>query len=117
MHPHDSESRRRPGGLARAWLSSLLGMSSEAATAAGRFFEALDEPASTEATPLAQPAETRTRAAELAFESVEFRYPDARPGSPPVLHDVNLRIAPRRPECSFDSLVGLFDCEMLTVNN
>ena len=47
-----------------------------------------------EATPPAQPARTRTRAAELAFEGVEFRYPDAPPGSPPVLHDVNLRIAP-----------------------
>jgi len=73
---------------------SLLAMSSEAATAAGRFFEALDEPASTDATPPARPAQTRTRAAELAFEGVEFRYPDAPPGSPPVLHNVNLRIAP-----------------------
>jgi len=45
-------------------------------------------------TPPAQPAQTRTRAAELAFEGVEFRYPDAPPGSPPVLRDVNLRIAP-----------------------
>ena len=73
---------------------SLLAMSNEAATAAGRFFEALDEPASTEATPPAQPAQARTRAAELAFEGVEFRYPDASPSSPPVVCDLNLRIAP-----------------------
>jgi ATP-binding cassette, subfamily B, bacterial len=52
----------------------------------------MDEPAITGESAGPLPARTRFRAAELAFEGVQFRYPDAPPGSPPVLRDVSLRI-------------------------
>ncbi|MFF0626571.1 ABC transporter ATP-binding protein [Streptomyces sp. NPDC004296] len=90
--------------LALRWpvdsIGFLLAMSSAAATAADRYFEVLDEP------PVAEDgAGPRTSAANgtgagagagggLAFEGVEFRYPDAAPGSPPTLRGVDLHIRP-----------------------
>ncbi len=73
---------------------SLLATSNEAAAATDRFFEALDEPVTIEDAARIGIASSRFRAAGLAFEGVEFRYPGAPPGSPPVLQDVSLRIAP-----------------------
>ncbi|MEO3756305.1 ABC transporter ATP-binding protein [Streptomyces sp. B6B3] len=82
---------------------SLLAMSSDAATAADRYFEVMDEPTPADdarAHHLPAPREAATRvgheaaAADLVFEGVEFRYPDAPPGEPAVLRGVSLRIAP-----------------------
>ncbi|MFC8825899.1 ABC transporter ATP-binding protein [Streptomyces sp. NPDC057137] len=87
---------------------SLLAMSSDAATAADRYFEVMDEPApadharahlthraGTGAGAWARSGEgSEAAAAEVVFDDVEFRYPDASPGEPPVLRGVSLRIAP-----------------------
>ncbi|WP_053171183.1 ABC transporter ATP-binding protein [Streptomyces sp. SBT349] len=86
-----------------ASTGSLLAMSVDAATAADRYVEVMDEPAPADdarARPLAGPAGAGTKAgseataAELVFEGVEFRYPDAPPGEPAMLRGVSLRIAP-----------------------
>jgi ATP-binding cassette subfamily B protein len=86
-----------------ASTGSLLAMSSDAATAADRYFEVMDEPAPTDdarAHHLTDPAGAETRAgsgataADVVFEGVEFRYPDAPPGEPVVLRGVSLWIAP-----------------------
>ncbi|MFE2040629.1 ABC transporter ATP-binding protein [Streptomyces sp. NPDC059477] len=87
-----------------ASTGSLLAMSSDAAAAADRYFEVMDEPAPADhararLTRRAGPtAETEDRpeaaAADLVFEDVEFRYPDASPDEPPLLQGVSLRIAP-----------------------
>ncbi len=80
--------------LALRWpvesIGFLLAMSQEAATATERYFEVLDaEPES---------SETATgkdgSGAGLRFEGVEFRYPDAAPGSAPSLDRIDLHIRP-----------------------
>jgi ATP-binding cassette subfamily B protein len=81
---------------------SLLAMSSDAAAAADRYFEVMDEPAPADHSraPLTHRAGpgagdgSEAAAAEVVFEGVEFRYPDASPGEPAVLRSVSLRIAP-----------------------
>ncbi|MFF9280920.1 ABC transporter ATP-binding protein [Streptomyces griseosporeus] len=110
--------------LALRWpvesIGFLLAMSQEAATATERYFEVMDElPEST--TPVAVagggvakravvpaggapkdaevtgPADGESEGVEaggIRFESVSFRYPDAPPGSPPVLDRVDLHIRP-----------------------
>ncbi|GHF61365.1 ABC transporter ATP-binding protein [Streptomyces griseosporeus] len=105
--------------LALRWpvesIGFLLAMSQEAATATERYFEVMDElPEST--TPVAVagggmrkdagaavaaevtvPADGASKGADaggIRFESVSFRYPDAPPGSPPVLDRVDLHIRP-----------------------
>jgi ATP-binding cassette subfamily B protein len=108
--------------LALRWpvesIGFLLAMSQEAATATERFFEVMDEKAehtasehrasgqatSEHATSGHPPSEhtasgARTGAKDpqdtgLRFHHVRFRYPDAPPGSPPVLQDVDLHIRP-----------------------
>ncbi|PKW10171.1 ATP-binding cassette, subfamily B [Streptomyces sp. 1222.5] len=95
--------------LALRWpvdsIGFLLAMSQEAATATERYFEVLDEtpedgPAGGEAPgPAARgataPGEARPAAARgLRFEDVRFRYPDAPPGSPPLLTGIDLHIRP-----------------------
>ncbi|MDT0323170.1 ABC transporter ATP-binding protein [Streptomyces millisiae] len=79
-----------------ASTGSLLALSSDAATAADRHFEVLDEPAPADDAPARhRTAPTAgTSAADVVFEGVEFRYPDAPPGEPAVLRGVSLRIAP-----------------------
>ncbi|MFG2353617.1 ABC transporter ATP-binding protein [Streptomyces sp. NPDC048521] len=102
--------------LALRWpvdsIGFLLAMSQEAATATERYFEVMDEepedsaadgraagaePVPGEATPrrrgqaTPRPAGTDTG---LRFESVRFRYPDAPPGSPPLLAHIDLHIRP-----------------------
>ncbi|TDT30363.1 ATP-binding cassette subfamily B protein [Streptomyces sp. BK208] len=106
--------------LALRWpvesIGFLLAMSQEAATATDRYFEVMDAqvesaggagdrtpvpesggrgPASRGAARAVQaPGEARLPAATdgLRFENVRFRYPDAAPGSPPLLADVDLHI-------------------------
>ncbi|MGX1272461.1 ATP-binding cassette subfamily B protein [Streptomyces phaeoluteigriseus] len=82
--------------LALRWpvdsIGFLLAMSQEAATATERYFEVMDaEPESS--------ADKGERAAApggdgLRFHGVTFRYPDADPGSPPVLDRVDLHVRP-----------------------
>lgn len=82
--------------LALRWpvesIGFLLAMSQEAATATDRYFEVMDAPAE-EPGPSA-PASPRAaaRGDGLRFEGVGFRYPDAPPGSPPLLDRVDLHI-------------------------
>ncbi|PJE96000.1 ABC transporter [Streptomyces carminius] len=91
--------------LALRWpvesIGFLLAMSNEAATAADRYFEVLDEPVPpdrlTTGVPApgpapGLPAAGAARADGLRFERVVFRYPDAPPDAPPVLDGVDLHI-------------------------
>ncbi|MEW2619816.1 ABC transporter ATP-binding protein [Streptomyces sp. NPDC048106] len=88
--------------LALRWpvesIGFLLAMSQEAATATERYFEAMDETPEGEtagdgAAPAARPPAAGASAG-LRFENVRFRYPDAAPGSPPLLHHIDLHIRP-----------------------
>ncbi|MEW2289037.1 ABC transporter ATP-binding protein [Streptomyces sp. NPDC047841] len=94
--------------LALRWpvdsIGFLLAMSQEAATATERYFEVMDEVpedrldedgngvagGGTRPRGAADPA----AAPGLRFEGVSFRYPDAPPGSPPLLSAVDLHIRP-----------------------
>ncbi|RAS31132.1 ATP-binding cassette subfamily B protein [Streptomyces avidinii] len=82
--------------LALRWpvdsIGFLLAMSQEAATAADRFFEVMD----VEEEPEPETSGTASGTADrgIVFDGVEFRYPDAEPGSPPVLGRIDLRIRP-----------------------
>ncbi|CAM5576233.1 ABC transporter ATP-binding protein OS=Streptomyces tendae OX=1932 GN=GUR47_36275 PE=4 SV=1 [Streptomyces tendae] len=89
--------------LALRWpvesIGFLLAMSQEAATATDRYFEVMDAPVESGAGPGggAPPGEQRTTPGArtgIRFENVRFRYPDAPPGSPPLLTDVTLHIRP-----------------------
>ncbi|MHB9858928.1 ABC transporter ATP-binding protein [Streptomyces sp. YIM S03343] len=81
--------------LALRWpveaMGFLLAMSQEAATATERYFEVMDaEPEEAGATEGAEaPGEDG-----LHFHGVRFRYPDAPPGSRPVLDGIDLHIRP-----------------------
>ncbi|MFC8021805.1 MULTISPECIES: ABC transporter ATP-binding protein [Streptomyces] len=82
--------------LALRWpvdsIGFLLAMSQEAATAADRFFEVMD--VEEEPEPETSGTASRTPDRGIVFDGVEFRYPDAEPGSPPVLGRIDLRIRP-----------------------
>ncbi|MFE5077474.1 ABC transporter ATP-binding protein [Streptomyces halstedii] len=95
--------------LALRWpvesIGFLLAMSQESATAADRYFEVMDvaeEPSTAkDGAPDGVPdgAKDGARAggdaeAGLVFDGVEFRYPDAAPGSVPVLARIDLRVRP-----------------------
>ncbi|MFH9009980.1 ABC transporter ATP-binding protein [Streptomyces sp. NPDC017943] len=88
--------------LALRWpvesIGFLLAMSQEAATATERYFEVMDEKAEGTASAVlpARPAPAGPVPADrgLRFHGVTFRYPDAPPGSPPVLRDIDLHIRP-----------------------
>ncbi|MDQ0793902.1 ABC transporter ATP-binding protein [Streptomyces sp. B1I3] len=81
--------------LALRWpvesIGFLLAMSQESATAADRYFEVMDvaEEAVESAGVTAGKADPG-----IVFEGVEFRYPDAAPGSRPVLAGIDLRVRP-----------------------
>jgi ATP-binding cassette subfamily B protein len=84
--------------LALRWpvdsIGFLLAMSQEAATATERYFEVRDEEPEEQS---AGSGDTRPRAGGargLRFEDVSFRYPDAPPGSPPLLAHIDLHIRP-----------------------
>ncbi|QKW21609.1 ABC transporter ATP-binding protein [Kitasatospora sp. NA04385] len=68
----------------------LLGFAAEAASAADRYFEVMDEPEPVE------PPSGRTPSADLGirFTGVRFRYPDAPAGSPDLLAGVDLHVRP-----------------------
>ncbi|CAM5575090.1 Putative multidrug export ATP-binding/permease protein [Streptomyces rochei] len=102
--------------LALRWpvesIGFLLAMSQEAATATDRYFEVMDaqaeEPGGSRGSasvsggagrrPAARGAAPAVRASAatpgdgLRFEGVRFRYPDAPPGSPPLLDRIDLHI-------------------------
>ncbi|MBR8639555.1 ABC transporter ATP-binding protein [Streptomyces tuirus] len=83
--------------LALRWpvesIGFLLAMSQEAATATERYFEVMDEEVEGAApVPSARPTGIRDKG--LRFHDVTFRYPDAPPGSRPVLDAVGLHIRP-----------------------
>ncbi|MFD6280310.1 ABC transporter ATP-binding protein [Streptomyces sp. NPDC060209] len=82
--------------LALRWpvdsIGFLLAMSQESATAADRYFEVMD--VQEELEPGAPGEAAGTTGQGIVFEGVEFRYPDAEPGSPPVLGRIDLRIRP-----------------------
>ncbi|MFV0133536.1 ABC transporter ATP-binding protein [Streptomyces sp. HMX87] len=85
--------------LALRWpvesIGFLLAMSQEAATATERYFEVMDaEPESSgEAASVPRGGSRGPAAGDgLRFQNVTFRYPDAPPGSPPVLDRVDLHI-------------------------
>ncbi|MFD3382046.1 MULTISPECIES: ABC transporter ATP-binding protein [unclassified Streptomyces] len=105
--------------LALRWpiesIGFLLAMSQEAATATERYFEVMDaEPESGLAVPprhavaaaagpktgvavgtgTATATATATATGGLRFHAVRFRYPDAPPGSSPVLDRIDLHIRP-----------------------
>ncbi|MGW1164934.1 ABC transporter ATP-binding protein [Streptomyces sp. NPDC002550] len=84
--------------LALRWpvdsIGFLLAMSQEAATATERYFEVMDEVPEDDAAAPREPGDTRPADAGLRFENVRFRYPDAPPGSPPLLTRIDLHIRP-----------------------
>ncbi|MFI7234829.1 ABC transporter ATP-binding protein [Streptomyces cyaneofuscatus] len=85
--------------LALRWpvesIGFLLAMSQEAATATDRYFEVMDA-AEEDGAPTARTdaPDAPDVPAGMVFESVEFRYPDAEPGSPPVLARIDLHVRP-----------------------
>ncbi|OPG10774.1 ABC transporter [Streptomyces sp. GKU 895] len=80
--------------LALRWpidsIGFLLAMSQDAASATERYFEVMDE--APEETSVV--SATGAKGTGLQFHDVRFRYPDAAPGSPPVLDRVDLHIRP-----------------------
>ncbi|MFE7751524.1 ABC transporter ATP-binding protein [Streptomyces sp. NPDC057428] len=85
--------------LALRWpvesIGFLLAMSQESATAADRFFEVMDVAEEPEPqVPDGASGKAGDGREGIVFEGVEFRYPDAGPGSPPVLARIDLRIRP-----------------------
>ncbi|MGX1853314.1 ABC transporter ATP-binding protein [Streptomyces sp. NPDC055299] len=91
--------------LALRWpvdsIGFLLAMSNEAAAATDRYFEVMDEPAVEDAPAQEAVAPEEVAGASgaagaegLVFSGVAFRYPDAPPGSPPLLRDITLHIRP-----------------------
>lgn len=82
--------------LALRWpvesIGFLLAMSQESATATDRYFEVMDVAEEPGAAPVREGAPVTGPG--MVFEGVEFRYPDADPGSPPVLAGIDLHIRP-----------------------
>ncbi|MFJ2745481.1 ABC transporter ATP-binding protein [Streptomyces sp. NPDC087440] len=89
--------------LALRWpvesIGFLLAMTQEAATATERFFEVMDaeeetEDSAPEGAPAADASSVPAVRDGLRFAGVEFRYPDAEPGSVPLLQRIDLHIRP-----------------------
>ncbi|MEV5620319.1 ABC transporter ATP-binding protein [Streptomyces bacillaris] len=84
--------------LALRWpvesIGFLLAMSQEAATATDRYFEVMDATEEQDTAGAARAEAPAAAPAGLVFEGVEFRYPDAEPGSPPVLARIDLEVRP-----------------------
>ncbi|MDT0306922.1 ABC transporter ATP-binding protein [Streptomyces sp. DSM 44917] len=75
-------------------IGFLLALCNEAATATDRFFEVMDTPAPPELNAPGGGADEAEGGEGLRFENVTFRYPDAPPGSPPVLDGLDLHVRP-----------------------
>ncbi|WP_327295150.1 MULTISPECIES: ABC transporter ATP-binding protein [unclassified Streptomyces] len=88
--------------LALRWpvesIGFLLAITQDASTATQRYFEVIDVAEETDAAGPAALGRGVTGAGDtgggLRFEGVEFRYPDAAPGTPPVLDCIDLHIRP-----------------------
>ncbi|MEU7301607.1 ABC transporter ATP-binding protein [Streptomyces sp. NPDC007206] len=84
--------------LALRWpvdsIGFLLAMSQEAATATERYFEVMDEAPEDDSPRPGRHGRAQPTDAGLRFENVSFRYPDAPPGSPPLLTGIDLHIRP-----------------------
>ncbi|MFJ8596640.1 ABC transporter ATP-binding protein [Streptomyces sp. NPDC093598] len=96
--------------LALRWpvesIGFLLAMSQEAATATERYFEVMDEEvegtaAAVQGSGVVNARDTGrdrgrggSRSKGLRFHDVRFGYPDAPPGTPPVLQHIDLHIRP-----------------------
>ncbi|MGW7196374.1 ABC transporter ATP-binding protein [Streptomyces chryseus] len=84
--------------LALRWpvesIGFLLAISQDAATATERYFEVMDAPEETAGggAPPSPPAAAGRDG--MVFDAVEFRYPDAPEGTPPVLARVDLHVRP-----------------------
>ncbi len=80
--------------LALRWpvesIGWLLGFAAEAASAANRYFEVMDEPEPADSPSGTAPADDRG----IRFTGVRFRYPDAPAGTPDLLAGVDLHVRP-----------------------
>ncbi|MGW4383613.1 ABC transporter ATP-binding protein [Kitasatospora sp. NPDC004531] len=80
--------------LALRWpvesIGWLLGFSAEAASAANRYFEVMDEPEPADPHSGNAPSDDRG----IRFTGVRFRYPDAPAGTPDLLAGIDLHIRP-----------------------
>ncbi|MFF2819485.1 ABC transporter ATP-binding protein [Kitasatospora cineracea] len=80
--------------LALRWpvesIGWLLGFAAEAASAANRYFEVMDEPEPADPPSGTAPADDRG----IRFTGVRFRYPDAPAGTPDLLAGVDLHVRP-----------------------
>ncbi|WP_318552027.1 ABC transporter ATP-binding protein [Kitasatospora fiedleri] len=80
--------------LALRWpvesLGWLLGFAAEAASAANRYFEVMDEPEPADPPSGLAPSDDRG----IRFTGVRFRYPDAPAGTPDLLAGVDLHVRP-----------------------
>ncbi|KDN83630.1 ABC transporter [Kitasatospora cheerisanensis KCTC 2395] len=80
--------------LALRWpvesIGWLLGFAAEAASAANRYFEVMDEPEPADLPTGDDPSEDRG----IRFTGVRFRYPDAPADSPDLLAGIDLHIRP-----------------------
>ncbi|MEU3459608.1 ABC transporter ATP-binding protein [Streptomyces sp. NPDC006733] len=99
--------------LALRWpvesLGFLLAISNESATAADRFFEAMD---AVEADASGSGSDGAAGAADgVRFEGVGFRYPDAPRDTPDLLHGIDLHIRPGETM----ALVGATGCGKTTL--
>jgi ATP-binding cassette subfamily B protein len=75
-------------------IGPLLASYNDAAAATDRFFEVIAEPKSEDDRRATAGLPRSVEAAELVFESVDFRYAGAPASEPPVLSGVSLKVAP-----------------------
>ncbi|WP_277440215.1 ABC transporter ATP-binding protein [Streptomyces sp. SPB162] len=101
--------------LALRWpvesIGFLLAISNESATAADRYFEAMDAARAGAAGVGTESARAAEPADGVWFEGVDFRYPDAPEDTPDLLHGVDLHI--RSGETM--ALVGATGCGKTTL--